>query len=73
MVITLNIGDYNVHCILVDSECLIDIIFYDAFLKINIFLEWLKKLDMPITKFLRESIPSAGTVTLLVIVGSVPQ
>lgn len=39
MVVTFNITDYNVYRMLVDNEKSVDVLFYDAFLKINILLE----------------------------------
>ena len=36
VVVSLNITDYDVYCILVDSGSSIDILFYDAFSKISI-------------------------------------
>lgn len=39
MVVTLNIVDYNVHHVLVDSRSSVDVLFYDALLKMSIPLE----------------------------------
>lgn len=37
MVVILNINDYDVHRVLIDSESLVDAFFYNALLKMNIF------------------------------------
>lgn len=73
MVVTLNITDYNVHRVLVDNESLVDVLFYDALLKINILPELLKKLYAPITRFLGELVRVEGTIMLSVIAGSTPR
>lgn len=39
MVVTLNIDDYDVHRALIDSGSSVDVLFYDALLKMNIPLE----------------------------------
>lgn len=70
MVIILNVADYNVHRMLVDNRSSVDMLFYDALLKMSIPFEQLEKLDASIIGFLGEPVPVEGTITLLVIVGS---
>lgn len=73
MIVTLNIDDYNVHYILVDSGKLMDVLFYDDLFKMDIFPKWLKRLDAPIMMFLREPVSVEGIIVLPVIAGSAPQ
>lgn len=51
MVITKNIADYNVYHVLDDNGNSLDILFYDAFSRMAIPLEWLGKVDASITGF----------------------
>lgn len=62
MVVILNIDDCNLHRILVDSRRLVDVLFYDALMKMNILLERLKVLDALITRFSGKSILIEGTI-----------
>lgn len=57
VVISLNIINYDVCYICFDNGSSIDILYYDVFSKMNIFLEWLGRLDSSIKRFSREPIP----------------
>ena len=48
MVITANIADYNVHCIFIDNESSIDILYFAAFTAMGFILEQLNKFSIPI-------------------------
>lgn len=56
MVVILNIANYDIHHILVNNESLMNVLFYNAILKMNISFKWLEKLDVPITGFSVEPI-----------------
>lgn len=60
MVVTLNIDDYDVHRVLVDNGSSIDVLFYDALVRMNICHEQLERFDALITGFLGELVPIEG-------------
>lgn len=55
-----------------DSGSSIDILFYDAFIRMDT-LHQLRKVDASITKFLTKLVLTEGIITLPVIVGSAPR
>lgn len=69
MVVTLNIANYNVHHMLVDNGSLMNILFYNALLKMNIPLEQLEEMDASIMGFFGELVLVEGVIMLPVIVG----
>ena len=68
MVVSLNIANYDVHQVLVDNESLVDILFYDAFVRMNLNSELLVKKSTPLTRFLDTTVPIEGTIFLTTIV-----
>ena len=48
IVVSLNVANYDVRRILVDNGSSADTLFYDAFSKIKISLDWLGRLDSPL-------------------------
>lgn len=73
VVVTLNIVNYNVYCILVDNGSSTDVLFYDAFWKIGFTLKWLGKLDSPLVGFFEDDVPIKGIIILLIMVGQAPR
>lgn len=73
MVISLNIANYDVKHVLVDSRSFVDVLFYDALLKKNISPMPLKGKCGPLSRFLGELEPIEGTIILSVIVGQAPR
>lgn len=47
VVITLNIINYNIHHILINNKSLNDVLFYDVFIKIGLFLLQLERRSTP--------------------------
>lgn len=67
MIINMNITSYDIHHMLIANESFMDVLFYEALLKMNIFLEWLERTYMQITGFFGEPVPIKRTIVLLVI------
>lgn len=59
-----------IYTVLVDSRSSVEVLLYDAILKMNIFPEWLEKLDTLIIGFSGEPILVKGTITLSMIAES---
>lgn len=72
MVVILNITNYNLHRMFIDNGNSIDVLFYDALLKLNILLGRLERVNALISGFSGEPILVEGTIMLLVIVRSAP-
>ena len=72
VVVSLNIVNYDVCYILMDNRSSIDVLFYDAFSKIDIFLDWLGRLDFPFVGFTGDAILVKGVITLSVTIGREP-
>ena len=66
---TLNIVNYDVHRILINNECLADILFSDAFVMMCLAQDWLKWLDSPLVGFYENAAPIEGVISLPVTVG----
>ena len=73
MVVSLNIANYNVCCILVDNESSINILFYDIFSKVGIFLDQMGWLDSLLVGSIENAIPIEGVITLPVTVEQAPR
>lgn len=69
VVISLNIKNYNVYCILIDNGSLIDVLYYDAFVQIGISFDRLERVDSLMIDFTRVMIQVEGAITLLVKMG----
>ena len=72
IIVTLNIDDCNVHCVLVDMGSSVDVLFYDAFLRMKIALPQLKRVETLLAGFEGRSVPVEGIIILFMIVGTIP-
>lgn len=73
IIVSMIIGKYPIKRILIDSGSSIDIFFYDAFVRVNLPLNKLKPISMPLVTFNEESVEIEGEITLPIIVGTSPQ
>lgn len=63
VIITLNIINYKVHCILIDNRSSANMLFYDAIVRIGLFRDPLKWLDPPLASF-SENVILVGAISL---------
>ena len=73
IVVTLNIDDCNVHHILVDIGSSVDLLSYDAFVKMKIDPSWLRKSDITLTGYMQVPISIEGAIDLPIIAGTLPK
>ena len=73
IVVFATIAKYDVWRILVDSGSSIDILFYDAFSKMNIATDRLRPVSTVLTSFTGDSVGIEGDIILLVTVGTSPR
>ena len=66
-------ANYGIKKILIDNESLADILFYDAFQRIRLLDDRLKKVYTPLVVFFKEFIAVERESTLLVIARQEPQ
>lgn len=52
LVVAFSITNYDVHYVLVNNESSTDVLFYNAFSKISLTLDWLGKLNLLLVGFL---------------------
>ena len=69
VVVSLNIADYDVHRILVDSGSSTNILFYDAFSKISIPDDRLGPISFALVGFTGDAMLVEGVITLTVVAG----
>ena len=67
--VSLRVGDYNMHRVLVDNGSSADILYYLAFQQIRIDRKQLVSINAPFVGFGRTRVFPIGAVTLLVTVG----
>lgn len=72
VVISLNIESCDIHHILIDNRSSIDILYYNAFIKMNISSDRLGRVDSPLVSFIGDAIQVEGVVTLPVRMGQYP-
>ncbi|XP_050258884.1 uncharacterized protein LOC126703865 [Quercus robur] len=72
LVVSLQIGDYNMHRVLVDNGSLADILYYPAFQQMRIDREWLTPTNAPLMGFGGTKVFPLGTITLAVTAGDYP-
>ena len=73
LVVSLQIGDYNMHRVLVDNGSLADILYYPAFQQMRINREQLTPKNAPLVCFGGTRVFPLGAITLAVTVGDYPQ
>ena len=73
LVVSIRIGDYNTHRVLVDNGSSADILYYLGFQQMRINREHLVPTNAPLVGFRGTKVYPLGTVTLPVTVGDYPQ
>ena len=71
--VNLQIGDYNMHRVLVDNGSSANILYYPAFQQMRIDKEWLTPTNAPLVGFGGMKVFSLGAITLFVTAGDYPQ
>nr|XP_023905467.1 uncharacterized protein LOC112017220 [Quercus suber] len=72
LVVSISIGYYNTHRVLVDNESSADILYYPAFQQIRINREWLVSTNAPLVGFGGTKVYPLSTVTLPITIGDYP-
>ena len=72
LVISIRVGDYNMHRVLVDNGSLADILYYPVFQQMGIDKERLIPTNAPLAGFGGSRVFPLGVVTLSVVVGDYP-
>ncbi|XP_023892342.1 uncharacterized protein LOC112004347 [Quercus suber] len=73
LVVSIRVGNYNMHRVLVDNGNSADIIYFPAFQQMRVDREWLILTNAPLVGFEGTKVFPLGVVTLLVTVGDYPQ
>ena len=73
LVVSLQIGDYNMHRVLVDNDSSADILYYLAFQQMRIDWDRLTPTNAPLVGFGGTKVFPLGAITLVVTVGDYPQ
>ena len=73
LVVSIRVGDYNTHRVLVDNESSADILYYPAFQQMRIERKWLVPTKAPLIRFKGTRVYPLGAVILPVKVGDYPQ
>ncbi|KAK2997299.1 hypothetical protein RJ639_026297 [Escallonia herrerae] len=72
LVVTLRVGNFDMKRILVDNGSSAEVLFYEAFQKMNIPPDRLRKIDTPLYGFSNHPVVCEGIITLPVTVGALP-
>ena len=56
VVVSINIANYDIHSIPIDNESSADVLFYDAFSKMNVSSDRLGRLDFSLVGFIGDAI-----------------
>ncbi|KAK2998958.1 hypothetical protein RJ639_023927 [Escallonia herrerae] len=72
LVVTLRVGNFDVKRILVDNGSSTELLFYEAFQRMNIPSDHLRKIDMPLYGFSNHPVVCEGVIALPVTVGAPP-
>lgn len=72
VVVSAIIANYYIRRILVGNGNSINVLFYDAFVRMNLSLERLRKVATPLVGFAGNSVGVEGDITLLVTIGIEP-
>ena len=73
LIVSLRVGDYSMHLVLVDNGSSADILYYPAFQQMRIDREQLIPVNAPLVGFGGMRVFPIGVVTLSVMVGDYPQ
>ena len=73
LIVSLQVGDYNMHRMLVDNGSSADILYYSAFQQMRIGKERLIPTNAPLVGFGRSQVFLLGAVTMSVVVSDYPQ
>ena len=73
LVVSIQVGDYNTHRVLVDNRSSVDILYYPAFLQIRMEKEWLILTNAPLVGFGGIRVYLLKAVTLPVTIEDYPQ
>ena len=73
LVVSIQVGDYNTHRVLMDNGSSADIFYYLAFQQMRLERKWSVPTNTPVIGFGGMSVYPLGVVTLLVTVGDYPQ
>ncbi|KAK3016899.1 hypothetical protein RJ639_005914 [Escallonia herrerae] len=72
LVITIKAGNFDVKCVLIDNGSSAEVLFYDAFKKMNIPTDRLRKMDTPLYGFSNHPVSVEGIIALPVAIGTPP-
>ncbi|KAK3000081.1 hypothetical protein RJ639_023783 [Escallonia herrerae] len=72
LVITVRAGNFDVKRVLIDNGSSAEILFYDAFKKMNIPTDRLRKMDTPLYGFSNHPVAAEGIIALPVAIGTPP-
>ncbi|KAK3032369.1 hypothetical protein RJ639_037087 [Escallonia herrerae] len=72
LVVTLRVGNFDVKRILVDNGSSAEVLFYEAFQKMNIPSDRLRKMDTPLYGFSNHPVAVEGIIALPVTIGTPP-
>ncbi|KAK3004786.1 hypothetical protein RJ639_020125 [Escallonia herrerae] len=70
LVITIKAGNFDLKRVLVDNGSSVEILFYDAFKKMNIPTNRLRKMDTPLYGFSNQPVTVEGIIALPVVIGT---
>ena len=73
LVVSIRVGDYNTHCVLVDNGSSANILYYPAFKQMRMDRERLVPMNTPLIGFEGTRAFPLGTITLSVTVNDYPQ
>lgn len=73
ILLSMIIAKHHVNRILINSENSADVLFYDAFNRMNLPLNQLKPISVPLVAFNIESVGVEGEITLPITAGTLPQ
>ncbi|KAK3006990.1 hypothetical protein RJ639_017098 [Escallonia herrerae] len=72
LVIIVRAGNFDVKRVLIDNGSFAEILFYDAFKKMNIPTDRLRKMDTPLYGFSNHPVVAEGIIALPVVIGTPP-
>ncbi|XP_073102491.1 uncharacterized protein [Elaeis guineensis] len=73
VVVTANIADFNVHCIFIDNESSIDILYFSVFIQTEFTPDQLSRFDILIQNFFRSLVVPERMIKLPLTVGTQPR